>query len=236
MLCRVKVCTRRLGTHTDTVGKHMAQEGNTDTGSKRPSLWARLWNRPKSRWLLGIPIGGFLMLVVGAVALGSVNWVVHETSSTEFCFACHSHQNFIRPEYEASVHFKNGAGVRAGCSDCHLPHDNWFELMYTKVVVSADIIPELAGKISTAEKYEAHRGEMAQTVWREMLGNDSRFCRSCHSFDAMNLEAQGRMPSRKHAAAIKSGQTCVECHRGVAHKLPENEEQLWNEVQAKSGH
>jgi trimethylamine-N-oxide reductase (cytochrome c), cytochrome c-type subunit TorY len=213
----------------------MAQDEDTGTASGRTSLWTRLWNRPKSRWLLGIPVGGLMMLLVGAVGLGSVNWVVHATSTTEFCFACHSHQNFIKPEYEASSHFKNGAGVRVGCADCHLPHDNWFELIYTKIVVSADIIPELAGKIDTAEKYEAHRGEMAQQVWGEMLSDDSRFCRSCHSFDAMNLEAQGRMPGRKHATAIEAGQTCIECHRGLVHALPANEEQIWKEVHAKSG-
>jgi len=198
--------------------------------AQRPPLWRRLWSPPKSRWRLGIPLGGLLMLLAGAVGLGGMNWVVHETSRTEFCFACHSHQSFIRPEYEASSHFKNGAGVRAGCADCHLPHDNWFELMYTKALVSADVLGEMAGKISTAEKYEAHRGEMAQKVWKQMLGNDSKFCRSCHSFDAMNLQAQGRMPSRMHSQAMKSGKTCIECHRGIVHALPENTEQLWNEA------
>lgn len=211
-------------------GPHSGSESPTGQGS----LWSRLWTRPRSRWLFGIPIGGLLMLLVGAVALGSVNWVVHKTSSTEFCYGCHSHEQFIKPEYEASGHFKNEVGVRAGCSDCHLPHDNWFELMYTKVVVSADIIGELAGTLGTAEKYEAHRGEMAQKVWRKMLANDSKFCRSCHSFEAMNLDAQGRMPRRMHAKAQESGQTCIECHRGIVHKLPENEEQLWDEVFAKT--
>jgi nitrate/TMAO reductase-like tetraheme cytochrome c subunit len=208
----------------------------TGNAPQRSGFWGRLWARPKSRWLLGIPLGGLVMLGVGAAGLGSVNWVVHETSSTEFCFACHSHQQFIRPEYEASSHFKNAVGVRAGCSDCHLPHDNWFELMYTKALVSTDIIGELAGKISTKEKYEAHRGEMAQKVWTQLLANDSKFCRSCHSFQAMSLEAQGGMPARMHAKAMKSGQTCVECHRGIVHTLPENAEQLWNEALAKSPH
>jgi nitrate/TMAO reductase-like tetraheme cytochrome c subunit len=118
-----------------------------ETGNApQPSgFWGRLWARPKNRWLLGIPLGGLVMLGVGAAGLGGVNWVVHETSSTEFCFACHSHQQFIRPEYEASSHFKNAVGVCAGCSDCHLPHDNWFELLYTKALVSTDVFREMAG-------------------------------------------------------------------------------------------
>jgi nitrate/TMAO reductase-like tetraheme cytochrome c subunit len=42
------------------------------------------------------------------------------------------------------------------------------------------------------------------------------------------------MPSRRHAAAIGSGQSCIECHRGMVHALPENAEQLWNEALAQS--
>jgi nitrate/TMAO reductase-like tetraheme cytochrome c subunit len=199
----------------------------TDLGQPRPNFWTRLWQRPKPRWLLGIPLGGFLMLGIGAVALGSVNWVVHKTSTNEFCFACHSHQRFIRPEYEASSHYKNTSGVRAGCSDCHLPHDSWFDLMVTKIVVSADIIPELFGKLGTAAKYEAHRGAMAQKVWEEMLHDGSRFCRSCHNFEAMNTETQGKMPARVHPKAMQAGESCIECHRGIVHALPEDEAQLW---------
>ena len=132
-----------------------------------------LWRKPSRKWQLGVPLGGFLAFVLGAIALGTTNYVVHKTSETEFCYMCHSHENFIRPEYEASSHFSNAAGVRAGCADCHLPHDNWFDLMWTKAVVSLDIVPELAGKLDTAEKYEAHRAEMAQAVWREFNENDS---------------------------------------------------------------
>jgi len=206
----------------------------TRVESTQPGLWARLWARPKRRWMLGIPFGGLMMCVLGAAALGSVNWVVHQTSTTEFCFACHSHQQFIRPEYETSSHFRNAVGVRAGCSDCHLPHDNWFELMYTKALVSTDIVGEMAGKLGTKEKYEARRGEMAQKVWKQMLANDSKFCRSCHSFQAMDLQGQGGMPARMHTKAMKSGMTCIECHRGIVHALPENAEQLWNEALAKA--
>ncbi len=132
---------------------------------------SRFWRKPGRKWLLGIPLGGFIAFGLGAVALGSMNFVLHETSKTEFCYTCHSHQEFIRPEYEASSHFINQAGVRAGCSNCHLPHDNWFELVWTKAVVSLDIIPEVMGKLDTAEKYESHRAEMAESVWRQFKSN-----------------------------------------------------------------
>jgi len=188
------------------------------------SSW--LWHRPDSRWLLRIPLGGFVMFVLGAITLGAVNFALHETSSTEFCYNCHSHDSFIRPEYEASSHFINTAGVRAECADCHLPHDNWFELVWTKAVVSLDIVPELLGRISTEEKYEAHRSTMATAVWREFKENDSEYCRSCHSFAAMQLEEQGRTAARRHSMATENGQTCIDCHFGIVHREPADAEEI----------
>lgn len=194
---------------------------------------SRLWRRPSKRWLLGIPVGGFLAFALGAVVLGATNYIVHETSKTEFCYVCHSHEAFIRPEYEASSHFVNLAGVRAGCADCHLPHDNWFELMWTKVVVSFDIIPEAMGKLDTQEKYEAHRAEMAETVWREFKKNDSEYCRSCHSIDAMDLEAQDRKVARRHSKAQERGETCIDCHYGIVHEEPENAQAILDSITAE---
>ncbi len=197
------------------------------------TLSGRLWQRPKSKWLLGIPIGGFLALGLGAILLGTMNYTLHKTSETEFCYVCHSHEQFIKPEYEASSHFSNASGVRAGCADCHLPHDNWFSLVSTKIIVSFDIIPELMGKIDTAEKYEEHRAEMAQAVWREFKENDSAFCRSCHAFDAMDFEAQDRRTARGHQRAAEKGETCIDCHYGIVHKEPENASELMREIAAE---
>lgn len=191
---------------------------------------SRVWARPKKKWLLGIPLGGFIAFGLGAVALGTTNYVLHETSSTEFCYTCHSHEAFIKPEYEASSHFVNVSGVRAECADCHLPHDNWFELTWTKAVVSLDIIPEMMGKLDTAEKYEAHRAEMAEIVWRQFKANDSKFCRSCHSIDAMDLEAQNRTSARRHSQAEEKGQTCIDCHYGLVHEEPENTEEILDRI------
>ncbi len=39
----------------------------------------------------------------------------------------------------------------------------------------------------------------------------------------MNLEAQDRYARRKHSPEYleKTGRTCIDCHEGIAHKLPE---------------
>lgn len=194
---------------------------------------SRFWARPARKWLLGIPLGGFVAFALGAIALGTTNYVLHATSSTDFCYSCHSHESFIKPEYEASSHFRNLAGVRAECADCHLPHDNWFELVWTKAVVSLDIIPELAGKLDTAEKYEAHRADMAESVWRQFKENDSKFCRSCHSVEAMDLDNQERRTARQHTQAQQNGETCIECHYGLVHKEPEGASDIIKRLQAE---
>ena len=193
------------------------------TESKK-GWWARLWARPNSKWLLGIPLGGFVAVAVGAAGLGTMNYTLHLSSETEVCYACHSHEKFIKPEYEASSHFQNQAGVQAACKDCHLPdmETDWFEYFTTKIIVTKDVIPELMGKLSTREKFEAFRPHGAEKVWRQFKANDSKFCRNCHSIDNMDLEAQDRFASRRHSTAEKRGKTCVDCHYGIVHKLPEN--------------
>jgi len=195
------------------------------------SWWSRLWRKPSQRWRLGIPIGGLCAFLLGAIALGVMNYTLHATSTTEFCYSCHSHEQFIKPEYEASSHFSNAAGVRAECADCHLPHDSWFDYVWTKAVVSLDVIPEFMGKLETAEKYEAHRAEMAESVWREVKENDSAYCRSCHSLAAMNLDEQDRRTARRHAKADENNETCIDCHYGIVHVEPEGADEIMERLQ-----
>lgn len=178
-----------------------------------------LWRRPRARWACGIPLGGVVAFFLGAAALGAFDWVMHQTSTNEFCYSCHSHEAFVRPAYEASLHFSNASGVRADCADCHLPEE-FFSLVWTKAVVSLDIIPELTGKISTAEKYEAHREAMSESVWEQFRANDSQFCRSCHAVEAMSLEAQSSMAARIHANLESGGRTCIDCHQRIVHQMP----------------
>ncbi len=37
----------------------------------------------------------------------------------------------------------------------------------------------------------------------------------------MDFDKQQRRPSEKHPAAMEAGKTCIDCHKGIAHKLPE---------------
>jgi nitrate/TMAO reductase-like tetraheme cytochrome c subunit len=61
---------------------------------------------------------------------------------------------------------------------------------------------------------------MATRVWASMKDNDSRECRNCHSWEAMNPQKQGSRGRKKMEAGQKEGKTCIECHKGIAHLLP----------------
>lgn len=194
----------------------------SDNDSER-RLWARLWRRHGRWWLLGIPVGGLLMFIIGAGALGAFNATMHASNSLEFCTSCHEMGSFIYPEYKKSPHFQNQSGVRAICADCHVPK-GWFPKLARKIQATFVEVPNhLLGTIGTREKFEAHREELAERVWARMRANNSQSCRNCHSYEAMALQMQGRSASKKHSPEWRErfDDTCIDCHMGVAHELPD---------------
>lgn len=159
------------------------------------------------------------LMGVGALALWGTQTIMHKTSSTEFCVSCHS-MSHPQQEWEGSSHFANAKGIRAECSDCHVPQEGW-HYVKAKFIALKDVWYEMQGKLDSKQKYENHRAEMAQRVWNEMKATDSETCRSCHSFDAMELSAQTKLAKETHISAKTNGQTCIDCHKGIVHFLPE---------------
>jgi nitrate/TMAO reductase-like tetraheme cytochrome c subunit len=197
-------------------------ESGTAPGS-RESFGARLWRRPRRWWLLGIPAGGLLALVIGVAASAGVVGGLHQVETLGFCAqSCHEMSTAFQ-EYSQTIHYKNEVGVRAVCADCHVPR-SFFSRVMTHAQASTELIGKITGKISTPAKYERERAEMAQSVWKVMKANDSVACRACHNFTAMDLAKQSPMAARRHTAAAQPGsaQTCIDCHKGIAHKLPDD--------------
>ncbi len=157
---------------------------------------------------------------------------LHMTNETDFCTSCHSMQINLK-EYKKTVHYQNHSGVRAICSDCHVPKA-FLPKMVAKVMAAKDVYHELLGTLNTKEKYEKHRWDMARRVWAKMRATDSRECRSCHSWDAMkygvrdeddDVRPQGKRARKRHQRAQKQGKTCIDCHQGIAHEEPEEPEE-----------
>ena len=126
----------------------------------------------------------------------------------------------VYPEYKETIHYSNRTGVRATCPDCHVPKE-WIHKVVRKVQATNELFHKIIGTIDTREKFEAKRLELAKHVWATMKATDSRECRNCHSFEFMDLTKQERRSQKRHTTAIDKGMTCIDCHKGIAHELPE---------------
>ena len=161
--------------------------------------------------------------ILGILFWGAFNWSLALTNSEEFCVSCHEMRDNPYAEYKDTIHSINKAGVKTTCSDCHVPKQ-WAYKMKRKIEAASEVYHKILGTIDTKEKYEQHRLKMAIRVWKTMKSTDSRECRGCHKFESMDLDEQDKSASRKHVKAQKEGQTCIDCHKGIAHEMPENGE------------
>lgn len=185
----------------------------------------RLWQAiksPSSKYSLG-----FLILVIFTVS--SIFWIgfhysMDATNTEEFCISCHEMENFVFEEYKQTIHYSNRTGVRATCPDCHVPRE-WRHKIARKIQSSNEIMHKILGSIDTPEKYEAKRLALAEKVWANMQKTDSRECRNCHGFKFMDFSKQGEDAADTHPEALDADMTCIDCHRGIAHKLPKGYEE-----------
>jgi cytochrome c-type protein NapC len=173
----------------------------------------------RQRWklVLGLLVG----LLLFSVSVGIAGaYVLAYTSTEEFCVSCHE-MSYNFAEYKGTIHDTNRTGVRAICTDCHVPHEPG-PLVWAKIKASKDMFyTYIVPSINTKEKFEAKRSVMAQRVWKDMMENDSRQCRSCHREDKMSVEMASEKAQAQHAKGKADGTTCIECHFAIAHHEPE---------------
>jgi cytochrome c-type protein NapC len=187
-------------------------------------FFCRLWQAlktPSAKYSLG-----FIAVVVFTVT--SIFWIgfhysMDATNTEEFCISCHEMEKYVFEEYKQTIHYSNRTGVRATCPDCHVPKE-WQHKIVRKIQSTNEMMHKLLGSIDTPEKYEAKRLQLAERVWANMQATDSRECRNCHGFEFMDFEKQGEDAADTHPDALGSDMTCIDCHKGIAHKLPEGYE------------
>lgn len=174
----------------------------------------------KSRWkmLVALSLGGLfaalLLMTGGAAALA---W----TNTEEFCIGCHEMKNNVYAEYQGTIHDQNRTGVRAICPDCHVPRQPG-PMILRKMQASMELYGHFISKsISTPEKFEAKRYELATHVWKRMKETDSLECRNCHNEAKMSHDLQSAKAQARHAKAKVENLTCIDCHFGIAHKEPD---------------
>jgi nitrate/TMAO reductase-like tetraheme cytochrome c subunit len=163
------------------------------------SRWRRMigWlRRPHAAMAAGTLL--LIGLVFGVAGLAGSAAFVGYTNTEEFCISCHEMRAFPYAEFQQSAHWRSASGVKPGCPDCHVPRALGPK-MWRKFQATYNELPgHFLGRIDT----------------------DSRECRECHDTTAMALDEQRPRARAQHEDAAKSGETCIDCHKGIAHTKP----------------
>lgn len=173
------------------------------------------WLRSPSKMAIGAVI--LISALGGIFAWSGFNAGLAMTNTEEFCSDCH--MNDVVPEYRASAHYSNRSGVKAICSDCHVPHE-FFPKWQRKIIAAKEVYAHFTGKVDTKEKFEAHRGEMAEREWARMKANSSQECRNCHNFDDMDFTQQKTLRSKCthwHKSKVKPVLTATKGLHTISH-------------------
>jgi cytochrome c-type protein NapC len=188
---------------------------------ERLRVWWRTLTTPAKHLSLGLlTIGGF---VGGIVFWGGFNTALEATNTEAFCVTCHEMRNNTFAEIKQTIHYSNRSGVRATCPDCHVPHE-WTDKIARKMQASKEVWGHLFGRINTREKFLEHRLELAKHEWARLEANDSLECRNCHSYQSMDWTRQSVRAVQVHSVALAGNEyTCIDCHKGIAHQLPDME-------------
>jgi cytochrome c-type protein NapC len=186
------------------------------------TLLKRYWvviRRPSVHYSLGfLTMGGF---IAGVIFWGGFNTAMEATNTEAFCTGCHEMRDNVYQELQTTIHFANRSGVRAKCADCHVPHD-WTDKIARKMQASKEVWGKVFGTIDTREKFEANRLRLARHEWDRLKSNNSLECRNCHGYDDMDFTRQSPRAQAMHSKYLANEEkTCIDCHKGIAHRLPD---------------
>jgi cytochrome c-type protein NapC len=186
--------------------------------SKR--FFSRYWHMMRSPSTVATGVIAIFFFVAGIAYMRAFDWSMAVTNSEEFCIGCHEMKDNVYPSYTQSIHYSNRSGVRAVCSDCHVPH-KWSDKVVRKIQASKEVWGKITGVIDTPEKFAAHRLQLAQREWKRFENNDSLECRNCHDESYFDFARQGAPGIYMHTTMLEAEDfTCIDCHKGIAHILP----------------
>lgn len=173
------------------------------------------WLARPSSWALGTLL--LIGVAIGAVGVVGTQQTLHATSTTEFCISCHEMNDNIFESYKQSVHYSNHSGVRAECSDCHMPRE-FFPKIGRKIEASRELWGNITGIISTPEKYDERRPHMVEVEHARMASNNFQVCRNCHNFESQKSDLN---VAKAHLMLIENKTACIDCHQSPGHKPPQ---------------
>ena len=192
------------------------QAGQQPSG-RSTGLWQRIKQPPRCSLRRLLIVG----VLLGIVIWGGLNTGMEYTNRSEFCISCHE-MTIPYGDLKKTAHYSNRTGTTVACADCHVASSknpiDYGRKFTMKLLAARDVLGHLSGYIDTPEKFEEHRLEMAKIVWKKMKDSDSKECRNCHNFDTMDPAKQKSRSRTEHEDAREEGKTCIDCHKGIAHK------------------
>ena len=197
----------------------MSEEQKKNEGDcpQQPKWCRYVSGSPRKAVLIVTAVG----LLFGILFWGALNTALEYTNRMEFCLSCHE-MTIPYEEYKKTIHYSNRTGTTVTCADCHVPSSktpgDYGRKVWRKIEAARDILGHMTGVIDTKEKFDAHRLTMAEREWARMKGADSQECRNCHKFETMQKDKQKKRSVAKHEEAIEEKMTCIDCHKGIAHK------------------
>jgi Nitrate/TMAO reductases, membrane-bound tetraheme cytochrome c subunit len=176
-----------------------------------------LFLKPAVRIGLGVLVtGGF---IAGVLAWQGFNTAMEATNKEEFCLSCHTMHDNLLPELQKTC---TGTTAPACARAARLPRaarlhrqDGAQDAGEPRGAGPA------AGTIDTREKFKEHRIVLAQREWKRFSANGSKECRACHDYKDMDFDKMRPASQVAMRKAAERNQSCVDCHKGVAHQLPE---------------
>ncbi|MBU2708078.1 NapC/NirT family cytochrome c [Zooshikella marina] len=167
----------------------------------------------------------FIGVVIGVLLILTAEHVNYVTSTDDFCSnSCHSMNKYIANDevYVSSKHRTSDSGIMVSCADCHIPKPLLLAMwVHVKGGVN-DSISELRNDFTNPAVWESLKPQLAKQVREQMLANDSRACRNCHTMSKIavsSLEGQ-----RAHAQSFFNKETCIQCHYNLVHSPVEPHE------------
>ena len=153
---------------------------------------------------------------------GGFNTALEATNNEKFCTSCHEMQDNVFEELKPTIHFTNRSGVRATCPDCHVPHD-WTDKIARKMQASKEVWGHIFGTIDTREKFvdhapQARRARMGAHEGQRLAGMPQLPQRSV---DGLHEAEPARPRPRTRSFSSAGEKTCIDCHKGIAHRLPD---------------
>ncbi|MEK6792078.1 MAG: NapC/NirT family cytochrome c [Deltaproteobacteria bacterium] len=167
----------------------------------------------KDRLLLVVATSAATLVFVWAVVS-----VERHISSYPFCVSCHS-MTFPDAETRKSRHY-GALGSNPECQDCHLPPEFLQRIKAHVFDGLKDSYGHFTMDLSTLEKFDSNRAELAHTARIRLKKSDSAPCRVCHKDPRPDTE----YGLGKHRLMEAGRYTCIDCHQNLVHKaVPEED-------------